>query len=173
MISTAGADIVPIGSEHVGRCHRAIDSVARERKYLAIFEAFPIEQMRAYMSSLIERGDPMLVALAGDEVVGWCDIRRHHLFPAYAHRGVVGIGIVSGYRGRGIGYRLLDAALNLAFSRGFVRVELEVRTDNSRAIALYEKLGFVREGVVHDAMLADGRYHDSIAMSVIRRPRAR
>ena len=171
MSSAASADIVPIRSEHVERCHRAIDSVARERKYLAIFEAFPIEQMRAYVSSLSERGDPMFVALAGDEVVGWCDIRRHHLFPAYAHRGVLGIGIVSGYRGLGIGYRLLDASLNLAFSRGFVRVELEVRTDNSRAIALYEKLGFVREGVVRDAMLVDGQYHDAIAMAILRRPR--
>jgi L-amino acid N-acyltransferase YncA len=125
MISTASADIVPIRPEHVAGRHRAIDSVAHERKYLAIFEAFPLEQMRAYVSSLIERGDPMFVALAGDEVVGWCDIHRHQLFPAYFHRGVLGIGIVSGHHGRGIGQRLLGAALKLAFDR--------VRASSSRA----------------------------------------
>ena len=163
------ADIVPIRPEHVESFHFTLDRVARERKYLAIFEAFPLEQMRAYVSGMIEKGDPMMVALASDEVVGWCDIRRD-FFPAYAHRGAVGIGVLPERRGRGLGHRLLDAAVKLAFSRGFVRVELDVRADNARAIALYEKLGFIREGVIRDAMLIDGQYYDAIAMALIRRP---
>jgi GNAT superfamily N-acetyltransferase len=57
----------------------------------------------------------------------------------------------------------------LAFDRGFARVELDVRSDNGRAIALYEKLGFVREGIVRDTMLVDGQYYDAVAMAVIRR----
>jgi RimJ/RimL family protein N-acetyltransferase len=166
MTLPVGPDIVPIKPEHIEGCHRAIDSVARERKYLSIVEAFPLEQMRPYILSLIEKGDPMFVALVGDEVVGWCDIRRDHIFPAYAHRGVLGMGIVSGHRSRGLGHRLLDTALKFAFSQGLTRVELEVRGDNSRAIALYQKIGFAREGVIHNAMLLDGEYHDSLSMAI-------
>ena len=33
-------EIVPIALEHVDGFHRALDSVARERKYLSVFEAF-------------------------------------------------------------------------------------------------------------------------------------
>jgi RimJ/RimL family protein N-acetyltransferase len=37
------------------------------------------------------------------------------------------------------------------------------------AIALYDKVGFVREGLLRDAVLIDGEFRDAIAMSVIRR----
>ena len=50
------------------------------------------------------------------------------------------------------------------------RVELEVRTDNARAIALYDKIGFVREGLFRDSFFIDGEYFDAIAMAIIRRP---
>ena len=106
--------------------------------------------------------------MAGVEIVGWCDIRRSP-FPTYAHRGAVGMGVVSEYRGRGIGFRLLSASLEDAFSRGSERVELDVRVDNVRAIALYEKIGFEREGAIRDAFLVDGEYCDALAMAMIRR----
>ena len=119
------------------------------------------------MSSIKSRpGAPP--SLAGVEIVGWCDIRRSP-FPTYAHRGAVGMGVVSEHRGRGIGFRLLGAALEEAFRRGLGRIELDVRVDNLRAIALYEKVGFKREGVIRDAFFVDGEYCDAITMAVIRR----
>jgi RimJ/RimL family protein N-acetyltransferase len=160
--------IAPISPAHVEGFHRALDSVARERKYLAIVEAFPVDQMRDFVLNQIKAGSPGFVALAGVEVVGWCDIRRSP-FAAYAHRGAVGMGVVSEHRGRGIGFRLLGAALEEAFRRGLGRIELDVRVDNVRAIALYEKVGFKREGVIRDAFFVDGKYCDAITMAVIRR----
>jgi RimJ/RimL family protein N-acetyltransferase len=161
-------EIAPISPAHVEGFHRALDSVARERKYLSIFEAFPVEQMRDFVLNQIETGSPAFVALAGVEVVGWCDIRRSS-YPTYAHRGTVGMGVVAERRGRGIGFRLLGAALEDAFRRGLERVELDVRVDNVRAIALYEKIGFRREGVTRDAFLVDGEYCDALSMAIIRR----
>jgi ribosomal protein S18 acetylase RimI-like enzyme len=79
------------------------------------------------------------------------------------------MGVVPDYRGRGIGARLMDQALKQAFATGFVRVELSVRADNTRAIRLYEKVGFVREGVLRDAVFVDGEFHDAIAMALIDR----
>ncbi|HSV01469.1 MAG TPA: GNAT family N-acetyltransferase [Roseiarcus sp.] len=166
------ADVVPIAPEHIESYRRAVDIVARERRYLTLLEAFPLPQTRAFVLSLMEKGDSMFVALAKGEVVGWCDIQRHP-FPAHSHRGTLGMGVVPDYRARGIGRRLMDQALNRALSTGLVRVELSVRADNARAIRLYEKFGFVREGVARAAVFVDGEFHDTIAMALIdRRPQS-
>jgi RimJ/RimL family protein N-acetyltransferase len=50
---------------------------------------------------------------------------------------------------------------------GIHRVELEVYVLNPRARHVYEKLGFVVEGVFRDALWWDGRFHDAIAMAML------
>ena len=162
------ASVVPIAPQHIESFQRAIDSVARERKFLTLLEALPLPQTREFVLNNIRSGNPQFVALAKGEVVGWCDIRRH-FFPAHAHRGTLGMGIVRAYRGRGLGTRLINATLEAAFGAGFVRVELDVHADNARAISLYESVGFVREGIVRDAVYVDGEYRDAITMALIRR----
>jgi RimJ/RimL family protein N-acetyltransferase len=164
--------IAAIAPEHIGSYRRALDVVARERKYLTMLEAFPPTETRDFVMSLIARGDPQFVALAEAGVVGWCDIQRIP-FPSHAHRGTLGVGVLPAYRGKGLGRRLLETTLSAAARAGFVRVELSVRADNARAIALYEKLDFVREGVARDAVFVDGVYHDAILMALVDRSRAR
>jgi ribosomal protein S18 acetylase RimI-like enzyme len=50
--------------------------------------------------------------------------------------------VTSVHRGKGVGVFLMNELLNYAEKNGFCRVNLEVRTDNSNAKALYQKLGF-------------------------------
>lgn len=50
-------------------------------------------------------------------------------------------------RGQGIGRTLFEALADWALTRGAVRVELEVRASNIRAIKLYEQVGLRREGL--------------------------
>ena len=118
------AHIVPLAPEHIEGYRRAIDVVARERKYLTLLEAFPLPQTRDFALALVERGDPIFVALMEGAVIGWCDIQRHP-FPAHAHRGTLGMGIVPARRGRGIGTRLIEGALQRAFTTGFSRVRTQ------------------------------------------------
>jgi RimJ/RimL family protein N-acetyltransferase len=66
----------------------------------------------------------------------------------------------------------MNATLQQARDAGFVRIEFDVRADNSRAIALYEKVGFVREGMVRDALFVDGAYYDAITMAMVDRGNA-
>ena len=67
------------------------------------------------------------------------------------------------------GAELLDRTLKQAFASGFIRIEFSVRADNLRALRLYEKLGFVKEGVLRDAVFVDGEFHDTISMALINR----
>ena len=160
--------IEPMRLDHVEGYRRALDVVARERKYLTMLEAQSEPDTLQFVKSNLENGNPMLVALAGREVVGWCDVRRE-FFPSRAHRGTLGMGLLPEWRGRGLGQRLLEATLGQARRSGFKRIELDVHADNQRAIALYEKAGFVREGLLRNASLIDGVFRDAILMAIVER----
>ncbi|MBB4006391.1 RimJ/RimL family protein N-acetyltransferase [Rhizobium taibaishanense] len=147
--------------------HEALDSVCRERRYLSMLEGPPLAHLRDFVASLRVGGNPQFVALDGARVVGWCDIRRHDR-EVHAHRGALGMGIIDGYRGAGLGKRLIDTTLAAAWEIGLHRVELDVHADNDRAIRLYESVGFVREGVAREAVRIDGRFVDVIHMAILR-----
>jgi putative acetyltransferase len=158
--------IVPIDESHAESFRACLDTVARERKYLAQFEALPLERIRGFVRESVAAGAAQFVAVEGSLVVGWCDI-----FPAWAHAvqhcGYVGMGLLPTHRGRGLGRQLLSACLDRARSNGITRVELEVRADNERAIKLYERMGFSQEALKRHGMRFEGEYHDSIQMSLI------
>ncbi|MFQ0815349.1 acetyltransferase [Brucella anthropi] len=159
-------EIVETTAEHVEGLHTALDTVARERKFLTMLEAFPLLETREHLLNMIGQGNPHVVAVVDDTVVGWCDISRH-FFPTHAHRGTLAMGIIPNYRGCGIGCRLVVAALEQARKVDLVRVELSVHADNPQAIGLYEKAGFVREGVQRRSVLIDGRFMDTVNMALI------
>ena len=70
--------------------------------------------------------------------------------------------------GKGVGSRLLQAALELCDNWFNIhRVELEVFTDNTEALSLYEKHGFVKEGTLRDYAFKNGKYSDVYAMARI------
>ena len=113
----------------------------------------------------IAKGDPFFVAIGSKEVVGWCDIQRRTGIAS--HVGLLNIAIVPGFRSQGIGRKLLLAVLDEAKRSGFVRIELWAHSDNARAIALYEKVGFVREGLLRATGVIDGEFMNSVVMAII------
>lgn len=159
-------NIVPIAEKHIAGFRAVVDSVARERRYLAMVRAFPLRATRQFVRANIRKRNPHFVALDGRKIIGWCDIlrvERHTM----AHCGVLGIGIIEGYRDRGLGRALIETALASARKIGLARVELTVREDNRRGIRLYRKVGFVKEGVKRDAFRVDGKYYDLLSMAVL------
>lgn len=158
--------ITAISEAHIESFHRALDTVARERRYLAFLEAPPLEAVRSFVLDMIAQGHPQFVALSGAEVVGWCDVRRHPR-PIYAHAGILGMGLLQPFRGRGIGTRLIRTTLVAAQADGLSRVELSVREGNLNAIELYKKVGFAVEGLSRNAIRIDGVYENVIQMAVL------
>jgi RimJ/RimL family protein N-acetyltransferase len=163
-----GIEIAPIAAEHVDGFHRALDAVARERRYLAFLEAPPLDGTRQFVLENIAKGHPQFVALADGQVIGWCDVLPKGA-PVHAHVGILGMGLVPRFRGKGYGAKLIDVALREAQRFGFIRIELNVHADNRSAIRLYERVGFKSEGVLRDAVLIDGQFKDLIIMAKIDR----
>ena len=157
---------MPIAEAHALSFRECLDVVARERQFLALYEAPPPAQVLRFVTENLANDNPQFVALEGDRVVGWADVVRGWA-PAIAHVGTLGMGVLPGYRGRGIGESLLRACLAQARTRGITRVELSARADNARAISLYERVGFVREGVKRGAMRYEGVDYDCVMMGLM------
>jgi len=157
-------EIVPIGRQHMVGFHAALDSVAKERRYLALLEAPAFARTRRFVLNSLQDGAVHMVAVADDTVVGWCDLRPKTA-ATLRHTAVLGMGIVTACRGRGIGSRMLATTLELALGRGIQRSELIVRSDNAAAIALYRKFGFVDEGTCRNYMRVDDVDYDALRMA--------
>lgn len=77
------------------------------------------------------------------------------------HRAELAIAILPGFRGQGLGRRLMEAAIRKAKEHGYLQVELEVAGSNIPARKLYESLGFRKQGVHSRAFrLKDGTFLD-------------
>lgn len=70
---------------------------------------------------------------------------------------------------RGIGQDATNQTLNFAFQDlGLERVWLKVMTDNAPAIKLYQKCGFVEEGIMRKSVFKKGQFVDQIMMAILR-----
>ncbi|WP_073023977.1 GNAT family N-acetyltransferase [Lutispora thermophila] len=89
--------------------------------------------------------------------------------PRMRHSGSIGISVHKDYQNQGVGSALMRTLLDIADNwLMLVRVELCVYADNTRAIHLYEKLGFKKEGIKRKAAIRNGEYVDEIMMARIK-----
>ena len=92
-----------------------------------------------------------------------------HPNPRMRHGATLGILVHTGYQNQGVGTALMKTVLDLADNwLMLVRVELEVFADNERAIHLYEKFGFEKEGLMRMSVVRDGQYRDNYKMARLR-----
>ena len=82
--------------------------------------------------------DGILAGIAGIDAVG----AKYKV----KHRAEFGISILKEYWGFGIGRALINACVQCAKEAGYVQLELDVVADNTRAIALYQSVGFQEYG---------------------------
>lgn len=106
----------------------------------------------------------MLVAEVCGKVVGSIGIRRRK--DRLAHVAGLGMAVHDDYQNKGIGTALMRSILDMTDNwLNIRRVELDVYTDNLRAVHLYKKFGFEIEGVRRDFAFRDGEYVDAYHMA--------
>ena len=85
------------------------------------------------------------------------------------HKADIGMMVHKDYQGRGVGTKLMEAALDIADNwLMLVRVELSVFVDNDKAISLYKKFGFDIEGTMKKAGIRSGEYVDEYMMARVK-----
>ena len=109
-------------------------------------------------------GNIMLVADIGVCLVGQCGLYRGE-YARNRHTAMIGVAVRQSHVGRGIGKRLLTAAVERARTVGIGRLELTVMVNNDRALRLYRRHGFVVEGQKQGSVKLPGGSVDEIMMA--------
>jgi RimJ/RimL family protein N-acetyltransferase len=124
--------------------------VADERRYLKALRRHPHAAV--------------FVVEDGGEIIGRLSVARDP-HPASFHVADLGLMVAAGYRRRGVGYALLDRAVEWARESRVRKLELHVFPHNEPAIALYERFGFAREGYRREHYRRGAGYVDAILMA--------
>jgi L-amino acid N-acyltransferase YncA len=112
----------------------------------------------------VERGQFVhLVAEVEGRVVASADL--HPGRGSGSHVGVVGVVVKDGFRGVGIGSGMLGVIVDVARKRGLRLLVLSVFSSNVRAVQLYERVGFVRCGLVPMRHFSRGKFVDEVLMA--------
>lgn len=115
---------------------------------------------------------------AADRAMPWCiDVRGHivgqvHIFGivrAAQQSAAVGYWLAESESGQGIATRALAMAIDHALGpAGLHRVEVNIRVDNERSLALVRRLRLREEGVRERYLHIDGAWRDHLSFAVTR-----
>jgi RimJ/RimL family protein N-acetyltransferase len=119
-----------------------------------------------FIGEMIRGGDGLTLLAEGDgEVIGnvLVSLDRNVLS---AHIGTLSICVADDWRDVGVGSALVRAAVDWTREQGLAKLALGVFPDNERAIAVYERAGFVREGVRRRQYRgSNGTFRDELLMA--------
>jgi RimJ/RimL family protein N-acetyltransferase len=146
---------------------KCIDTIAKERRFIASVRGYSKEETRGYIEYLKQSDGVHLVLEITNLIAGWCDIAPG-IFDGLNHVGHLTMGLLITHRGQGWGKKLLAMALKTAFSKNFERIELYVFASNTQATELYRHAGFVQEGVKRKARKLDGNYDDILVFGLLK-----
>lgn len=120
-------------------------------------EGIPIavEVEEAFLRSMLDSSDDVMYAAKADgEIIGIANVSR--LKRRMSHRASIGISVQQCAWHCGVGTALMEALLAFARKNGIEQLELEVRSDNDRAIRLYERFGFTKIGMIPAFLKVNG-----------------
>lgn len=103
-----------------------------------------------------------------EEPVGMCKlVPEEHRSAHVLYIG--GIGIHPSFAGKGFGIQLMEEIKLFAEAEGYKRLELSVAAINEKAMHVYERAGFVKEGVLrkYTYQKSEDRYLDEVMMSFV------
>lgn len=119
-------------------------------------------------SALNDNYNFAIETIASNKYIGGCGINQIDWKNSW-----VIIGIVIGdkdYWSKGYGLDAMNVLVGFIFNQMNInKIKLNVFSFNERAIACYEKCGFIREGVLREELFRDGKYYDVIAMGMFRK----
>jgi RimJ/RimL family protein N-acetyltransferase len=126
-----------------------------------------LEQQRQAIERITsEENSIFFVAQEEDKLIGFLAVLGGKL-QRNKHSAYIVIGVLQEYTGRGVGTSLFKECFHWARSKHLHRLELTVMTHNKKGIALYEKMGFKKEGVKKASLRINNEWIDEYYYSYI------
>ena len=142
-------------------------------QYLSMFRPMTRMMEEDWIENLKKRDDTIAFAIlihdanSGEKLIGNCGLHAID----WKNR-VAEVGITIGEnenQSKGYGTEAMLLLLDYGFNTvNLNRIQLRVYEFNSRAISSYNKIGFVKEGLMRQAIFINGEYHDIIFMSILK-----
>jgi len=128
---------------------------------------FSLEQEEQFIESHLNSDNKLfMIAEIDQEFVGSLGFTGGDR-PRIRRTGEFGCSVLKEYWRLGISSILLESLIQWAKSAGIIKkLNLRVRPDNDRAIGLYERFGFVREGLITREYFVNGRFYDNVFMGL-------
>jgi len=123
-----------------------------------------LELINGLIERAVQGNNLLLVAENNGEIVGFISAQRS-VPNRINHIAYIVVGVRKAFQGKGIGKEFFERLDLWACRNNIVRFELTVMCHNMIALHLYEKYGFVVEGVKKKAILMDGEYIDEFYMA--------
>ena len=106
------------------------------------------DERAAWLDDHLSRGWPVIVACAGQIVIGYAAYGPFRVKAGYRHTMEHSIYVSDGYQGRGVGRALMESLIGVArANRVHVLVGL-IDADNAASLAFHEGLGFCTVGTL-------------------------
>jgi RimJ/RimL family protein N-acetyltransferase len=127
-------------------------------------------QHSSWFESIQKRNDLVIFGIRNSEsndLIGTCQLHSINNISRSAELQIRLGGVET--RGKGLGTQAVQLLLNFGFKDlNLNRIYLHVFKTNIRAIHVYEKVGFLHEGVLRKAVYLDGQYEDVVVMSLLK-----
>jgi phosphinothricin acetyltransferase len=134
----------------------------------ATFDTEPksVEERADWLSAHDDR-HPVLVAVIGDDVVGWACLSKWSDRPAYDGTAETSFYVAAEHRGRGIGRRLKEAIIAESRRLGYHTLIARVAEGSEASRHLNERAGFVHVGTLREVGRKFGRWLDVDVMQLM------
>ena len=113
------------------------------------------------------RGFPVIVAVEGDDVLGYCSFGDFRAWDGYRHTVEHSIYVKSNRRRTSLGRVLLSALIERARSAGFHAMIGGIEATNTASIALHASLGFKEVARMPEVGCKFGRWLDLVFMQIL------
>ena len=120
------------------------------------------EDLRDRRKNLRSQRLPHLVATCGGEVVGYAYVVLFRKRPAYRYAVKHSIYVHREHQARGVGRLLLRELIDVCAAAGFRQMIGYIDSDNAASLALHEKFGFARVGLLPGVAYRYGRWADTV-----------
>ncbi|HPN38354.1 MAG TPA: GNAT family N-acetyltransferase [Melioribacteraceae bacterium] len=132
-----------------------LDNETNNRAYEPGERDSSLEVFTNNMISKIEKGDIIILAKEGDELIGYIEGERG-TFRRNRHVIHFNIAIKLLYTGKGVGAKLIKKFEKECENYNIERIELTVFCDNDNAVKLYKKMGYTIEGTKINSFKVNG-----------------
>lgn len=125
-----------------------------------------VKEMKKHIEDTINSGSLILIIEdAGKDCIAGFLALEKGFANRIKHSAYLVIGILTAYRGQGLGNRLFQEMDIWAKKNHIARIELTVMTHNESGIHLYKKMGFHIEGTKVKSLVVDGAFVDEYYMA--------